>query len=325
MTGQGLRVRSRRTLAYAVLAALALVLAVVVGRVTTPRTEGLEGIWETAAVDGEVLGGRALVAADSNVAIDLVTGTRITLGSVTGGTRAVGAGRLLILRDTGGRPTLDGAGLDGRSRWTWTGPPAHRLALVAAAGTTTVVQACGGTPVACRLVGIGPDGKESWQVQQPTASGTAAPVVGADGNLPTVGALPTADGTVVLIDPTTSRVVLRPPAKATVGPDGALTLSAESDGQCRRTTFTTLDRSSTASTPGSCTAPPPASAAPTSTEPGRTHAWWWPFGDGRPTLEVSGRHTGRVVGGDPLRALRVDDAGLTVRDEDVVRRYTWQR
>jgi len=239
-------------------------------------------------------------------------------------------GRLADLMAAVRDGAVEGAGLDGRSRWTWTGPPAHRLTLVAAAGTTTVVQACGGTPVACRLVGVGPDGRESWQVPQPTASGDAAPVIGADGNLPTVGALPTSDGTVVLLDPTTSRVVLRPPATARVGRDGALTLAAESDGRCRRTTFVTLDRSSTTSTPGSCASPPPPASAPTSTRPGRTHAWWWPLGDGRPTLEVSagpphrgGR--GRVVGGDPLQALRVDDEGLTVRDEDVVRRYTWQR
>ncbi|CAN7305990.1 hypothetical protein [Knoellia sp. LjRoot47] len=318
---------SRRTAAYAVLAALVVAVTVVVGWLTTPGTEGLEGSWETSAVDGEVLGGRALVASDSNVAIDLVTGTRITLGSVTGGTRAIGAGRLLILRDAGGRPTLDGAGLDGGSRWTWQGPPAHRLTLVAADATTTVVQACGGTPVACRLVGVGPSGKESWQTPQPTASGTQAPVIGADGNLPTVGALPTPDGTVVLVDPTSSRVVLRPPAAASVGRDGTLTLSAEDGGQCRRTTFTSLDRSSTSSAPGPCAGggPPSAQQDSASVDPTRTRVWWWPFGDGRRTLEVGGRHTGRVVGGDPLRALRVDDDGLTVRDGDVVRRYTWQR
>ena len=320
-----LLVRSRRTATYAVLAALVVVVAVVVGWLTSPGTKGLEGTWETAAVDGEVLGGRALVASRSNVAVDLVTGTRITLGSVTGGTRAIGAGRLLILHDA----TLDGAGLDGRSRWTWQGPPAHRITLVAADTTTSVVQACGGTPVACRLIGIGPSGKESWQTPQPTASGTAAPVIGADGNLPTVGALPIPDGTVVLVDPTSSRVVLRPPAAASVGRDGALTLTSEDGGQCRRTTFTSLDRSSTRSTAGPCASGSPGSPAPadgaTTVQPGRAGVWWWPFGDGRRTLEVGGRHTGRVVGGDPLRALRVDDGGLTVRDGDVVRRYTWQR
>jgi hypothetical protein len=314
-------VGSRRTLAYAVLAALALAVVVVVGWVTAPGTEGLEGSWETEAVEGEVLGGRALVASDANVAIDLVTGTRITLGSVSGGTRAIGGGRLLILRGA----TLDGAGLDGRSRWTWQGPPAHRLTLVAASSTATVVQACGGTPGACRLLGIGPNGKESWQTPQPTAAGTSPPVVGADGNLPTVGVLPTSDG-FMLIDPGSSRVVLRTESAASVGLDGRLTLSSEMGGQCRRTTFETLDRARSSSTAGACSAP---SENPLPTEDRtrgtRTGVWWWPFGDGRPTLEVSGRHTGRVVGGDPLRALRLDEDGLTVREGDLVRRYTWQR
>jgi hypothetical protein len=313
-------VRSRRTIAYAVLAALAVVLAIVVGWLTAPGTEGLEGDWETAAVDGEVLGGRALVADDTNVAIDLVTGTRITLGSVRGGSKAIGAGRLLVLRET----TVDGAGLDGRSRWTWQGPPSHRLTLVAADATTTVVQACGGTPEACRLIGIGGNGKESWQTPQPTASGTEAPVVGSDGNLPTVGVFPTDDRTVVLLDPTTSRVVLRPPASASVGRDGALTLTVESGGQCRHTTFETIDRSTTSTTPAPCDLPAdPSAAAATRVTAGRTHAWWWPFGNGRRTLEVSGRHTGRVVGGDPLRELRRDDEGLTALDGGTVRRYTW--
>lgn len=311
---------------YAVLAALVVALTVGLGWLTRPATEGLDGVWEAAAVDGDVLGGRALVATDDNVAVDLVSGTRITLGSVSGGTRAIGAGRLLVLRDDGARPTLDGAGLDGGSRWTWQGPPAHRLTFVAAASATTVVQACGGTPVACRLIGVGTNGRESWQVQQPTASGTEAPVLGADGNLPTVGALPTKDGTVVLVDPTSSRILLRPPAEASVGRDGALTLSTTAGGECRRTTFTTLDRSSTATSPGSCDTSPPAPATNTRVRAGgRTHAWWWPFGRGRATLEVGGRHTGRVVGDDPLRALRVDDDGITVREGEVVRRYAWQR
>lgn len=323
MTGRLSRVSSRRTLAYAVAAGLVALLTLVVGWVTTPGTEGLEGTWETEAVDGDVLGGRALVASGSNVAIDLVSGTRITLGSVSGGTRAIGAGRLLILRDS----TLDGAGLDGQSRWTWQGPPAHILTLVAAASTTTVVQACGGTPVACRLIGIGPNGKESWQTQQPTASGTASPVIGTDGNLPTVGALPTSDGTVILLDPVSSRIVLRPPAEASVGRDGALTLSADEGGQCLRTTFDTLDRASTSTTAGACgpSSPPVAAPEATTVETTRTRVWWWPFGDGRATLEVGGRHTGRVVGDDPLRELRTDAEGVTVRDGDMVRRYTWQR
>ncbi|KGN34430.1 hypothetical protein N802_13185 [Knoellia sinensis KCTC 19936] len=320
--------RSRRTIAYAVFAASAVVLTVVVGWLTTPDDEGVAGEWETTAVEGRVLGGRALVATDSTVAIDLVSGTRITLGSVSGGDRAIGGGRLLIVNDT----TLDAAGLDGQSRWTWRGPTAHRLALVAASSGTTVVQACGGTPRACRLIGLGANGQEAWQTPQPTASGTAAPVVGTDGNLPVVGVFPTGDDTVVLVDPDSSRVVLRPPARASVGRDGRLLLDSAAGGSCTRTTYESFDRSATSTAPGAC---PDAAAqgasdqtdqtngAGTRAEVGRTTLWWWPFGDGIHTLEVSGRHTGRIVSRDGLRALRVDDSGITVAIGDVVRRYSW--
>ncbi|KRE44132.1 hypothetical protein [Knoellia sp. Soil729] len=328
-----MRVTSRRTTTYAVLAALLVVLVVMVDWFTTPRTSGLEGQWETEAVRGDVLGGRALVATGSNVAIDLVTGTRITLGSVAGGERAVGAGRLLILHDA----MLDGAGLDGRSRWTWQGPPAHTLAFVAAGTTTTVVQACGGTPTACRLIGVGTNGTQSWQTPQPTATGTSRPVVGEGGSLPTVGVLAATDGTLLLVDPDTSRVVLRPAAATSVGRDGVLILGEKSGGECVRTTFETFDRTSVATTPGPCT-DTSANTTP-ATLPGgervvgtRSDVWWWPFGDGRPTLEVSagptlrmGRHTARVVSRDALRSLRADDTGITVLDGDTVRRYTWQR
>lgn len=321
-----MRLTSRRTTAYAVLAAFALVLVVVVGWFTTPRTSGLDGEWETEAVRGDVLGGRALVAADVNVAIDLVTGTRITLGSVSGGTKSVGAGRLLILHDT----TLDGAGLDGRSRWTWQGPPAHELALVAAGPAITVVQACGGTPPACRLIGVDTNGTQSWQTPQPTATGTSRPIVGEGGNLPSVGVLAAADGTLLLVDPGSSRVVLRPAATASVGRDGALTLSTDSGGQCVRTTFETFDRTTTTteSTDDACpaatsTAPITTGKSPTRITSTHTDVWWWPFGDGRPTLKASGRHTGRVVSSETVHSLRVDDDGWTVLDGEKVRRYAW--
>lgn len=311
--------RSRRTIAYAVPAALVAVLALVVGWFTTLRTTGLEGQWEIAAVRGDVLGGRALVGADSNVAIDLVSGTRITLLSVTGGTRAVGAGRLLVLHDA----VLDGAGLDGRSRWTWQRPPARRLALVAAGPTTTVVQACGGTPNACRLVGVDNNGKESWQTPQLSATGTSTPVVGTDGNLPTVGVLTAADGTLLLVNPGSSRVVLRPAAAASVGRDGALTMRTDSGGQCERTSFATLDRTTVATVAGACSASPSTPPLGTRTSSTRSGVWWWPLGDGGLTLEVSGRHTGRVVSREAIHSLRIDDTGLTVLDGDTVRRCAW--
>lgn len=316
---------SRRATAYAVTAVVVLLALVAVAWSTTPRTKGLEGEWETAAVRGEVLGGRALVGAGSPVAIDLVTGTRITLGSVVGGDPAIGAGRLLVLGDG----SLDGAGLDGRSRWTWTGPPAHRLTLVAAGPTVTVVQACGGTPGGCRLIGVDGTGREAWQTPQPTASGAAAPVVGSDGSLPTVGVLPTPDGTLVLVDPASSRIVLRPRAEATVGRDGELTLRTPESGGCVLTTFETLDRTRTTTSPQACASArdPARQVDITSTA---SPVWWWPFGEGRPTLEVDagptlgeGRHTGRVVSRDGVEPLRVDDGGVTVLDGDVVRRYAW--
>lgn len=313
-----MRVRPRRTTSYAVASLAVLVAVAALAWFTTPRTTGLEGEWETAAVPGDVLGGRALVGTGSAVAVDLVTGTRITLGSVTGGDPAIGAGRLLVL----GEGRLDGAGLDGASRWTWQGPPAHRLALVAASPEVTVVQACGGTPGGCRLIGVDGNGREAWQTPQPSATGTRAPVVGDDGNLPTVGVLPTPDGTLVLVDPASSRIVLRPESEAAVGRDGRLTLRAPSGGGCAVTTFETLDRTRTSTAPGACTSAPPV-PEPARVTGVRSRVWWWPFGDGRPTLEVSGRHTGRVVSGERLRPLRVDDAGLTVLDGDTVRRYAW--
>ena len=285
---------------------------------TTPRTSDLEGQWEAAGLHGDVLGQRALVGSGSAVAVDLVTGTRITLGSVSTGTPAVGAGRLLVL----GQGRLDGAGLDGRSRWTWTGPPAHALALVAAGPSVTVVQACGGTPGGCRLIGVDGNGREAWQTPQPTATGTSAPVVGTDGNLPTVGVLPTPDGTLVLVDPASSRVVLRPESRSTVGLDGRLTLRSASSGGCAITTFETLDRSRTSTTSEPC-ASATGAEEPIRVASVRSRVWWLPFGKGRPTLEVGGRHTGRVVSGEPLRALRVDDEGLTVLDGGTVRRYAW--
>jgi hypothetical protein len=316
----------RKPVAHAALAALVVALVIAVAWLTTPRTSGVDGEWETEAVPGEVLGGRALVADDANVAIDLVTGTRVTLGSVSGGDRAVGAGRLLILH--GG--TLDGAGLDGRSRWTWQGPPAHTLALVAAGTTTTVVQACGGTPKACRLIGVGTNGSQSWQTPQPTATGTSRPVVGDGGSLPTVGVLAADDGTLLLVDPATSRVVLRPAAASTVGQDGVLTLSADAGAECVHTTFETFDSTSVTTSPGPCadgSATPAPAGRPASTRvvSTRSNVWWWPLGDGRPTLEVSGRHTAQVVGRGAVRSLRVDDTGLTVLDGTTVRRYSWQR
>ncbi len=321
--------RSRRAVAYAVVPLVVLLAVAALAWWTTPRTTGLEGEWETGAVRGEVLGGRALVGDRSAVAVDLVTGTRITLGSVTGGTPAIGAGRLLVLGDD----SLDGAGLDGGSRWTWTGPPAHRLTLVAAAPTVTVVQACGGTPGGCRLIGVDGNGREAWQTPQPTAAGTSAPVVGTDGNLPTVGVLPTPDGTLVLVDPASSRIVLRPESQASVGLDGRLTLGSGSGsgsesgpgGGCALTTFETLDRTRTSTTSQPCSSAPSTAAGSAAHRVARTRSgvWWWPFGDGRPTLEVSGRHTGTVVSSAPLTALRVDDEGLTVLDDDVVRRYGW--
>ena len=88
-------------------------------------------------------------------------------------------------------------------------------------------------------------------------------------------------------------------------------------------TFTTLERSSVATVPGTCAAGPPTPVLGTRTTATRSGVWWWPLRDGRPTLEVGGRHTGRVVSRETIRSLRIDDTGLTVLDGDTVRRYAW--
>ena len=313
--------RSRRTIAYAVTAALVVALALVVGWFTTPRTAGLEGQWEASAVRGEVLGGRALVSADSNVAIDLVSGTRITLGSVTGGSRAIGAGRLLVLRDTAPRRrrvSTAGRGGPGRDLPPTRSPSSQRVR------RSTVVQACGGTPGACRLIGVDNNGRQSWQTPQPTATGTSTPVVGTDGNLPTVGRphrrrrhpAPHRPRVEPGRAASCSQRLRRPrrsahPECRLGGPVRAHDLRDARPGDGGHDSWDLRS------------ADP---ADPTTGHPDHRDAsgvWWWPFGDGRPTLEVGGRHTGQVVSREPLRSLRVDDAGLTVLDGEVVRRYAW--
>lgn len=159
--------------------------------------------------------------------------------------------------------------------------------------------------------------------------GPAAPVVGSDGSLPTVGVLPTPDGTLVLVDPVSSRIVLHPRAEADVGRDGELTLRATESGGCVLTAFETLDRTRTTTTPQACASvmDPARRVDLTSTA---SPVWWWPFGEGKPALEVdagftlrAARHTGRVVSRDPVEPLRVDEDGVTVLVGDLVRRYAW--
>ena len=138
------------------------------------------------------------------------------------------------------------------------------------------------------LIGVDINGTQSWQTPQPIATGTSRPV----------------------------------------GLDGALTLSADSGGECVRTTFATFDRTTVTTSPGLCadssaTSAPVTQGGPIRVTAKRSDVWWWPFGDGRPTLEVSGRHTARVVSREAVRSLRADDEGLTVLDGNTVRRYAW--
>lgn len=309
--------RRGRVLAAGVALLLALLL-VLVAVLTTPRTRGLDGDWETEAVPGSVLGGRALVAAQSNVAVDLVSGTKITIGSVSGGHRAVGAGRLLILSSN----RLDGAALDAQQRWTWTAPSGLTLALVATSPTVTIVQGCGGTPKTCTLFGVGQTGNLAWSLPQPTSSATSAPVVGLHDVLPLLGVLPAGEGAWNLIDPDSSRVVTRAGDSAEVIGSGAVVLRRAEGSSCQTLAFTSLRGAPASATGPECSLP--AAVAPTQgASLTRLPLWYWPFGEGRYAVDVAGRHTGRVVSSSPLTVLRVDDDGVTVREGEKVRRYMY--
>ena len=154
---------------YAVAAVVLVVALVVAGVMTAPHSVGVEGSWEAPDPGGEVLGGRALVADGSNKALDLVSGTTITIGSVSGGDRRVAGGRLLIL----GADRLDAAALDATQRWTWKAPGEGTLTLLASTRTATVVRFCptGSTAGApCTLRGIGPTGGSIWTLTEPSST-----------------------------------------------------------------------------------------------------------------------------------------------------------
>lgn len=300
-------------------AAVLVLLLGVLAWATTPRTSGLSGDWETGAVEGAVLGGRALVAADRNVAIDLVSGKRITIGSVAGGTRAVGANRLLIL----GADRLDGAALDAQQRWTWTAPTGLDLTLVATSPTATIIQGCGGAPRSCTLFGVGQTGNTAWSMAQPTSSGTSAPIVGEGGDLPALGVFEAGAGSWNLVDPDSSRVITRAATTARVGRSGAVILDRTVPDGCQSLVLTSLGAAPTSSTASACVEVPPSLAPQVRTRTTRAPVWYVPLGKGRYAVEVSGRHTGTIVSSSPLAVLRVDDAGLAVREGDLVRRYTF--
>ena len=76
----------RAGLRLAAVIAAVLLLAFATVFATAPCTEGLDGDWAAAAIHGEVIAGRALVS-PYNVSTDLVTGTTVCLGAVTGGDR----------------------------------------------------------------------------------------------------------------------------------------------------------------------------------------------------------------------------------------------
>jgi hypothetical protein len=319
-TGAGEVHAGRRSalVAAAAVAALALLLGVL-ALATTPRTQGLSGDWETPTLDGTVLGGRALVAADANVAIDLVSGKRITIGSVTGGKRAVGGDRLLIL----GADRLDGAALDAQQRWTWTAPSGLDLALAATSPTITVVQGCGGSPQTCTLFGVGQTGNTAWTMPQPTSSGTQSPVVGADGTLPRFAVLPAAVGSLNLVDPDSSRVVTRAATSARVDPSVVVILDRENADGCSSVVLASVSDSSATPTAPTCVAVPASLTPQIRAAQTRLRPWYQPIGKGRYAVELSGRHTGRIVDTAPLTVLRVDDTGVTVLAGELLRRYTF--
>jgi hypothetical protein len=197
---------------------------VVVGHLVGPRTEGVQGDWSARSAPGTVVGGRALVSR-TNSALDLHTGTTVTLGSVTGGTPYVADDRLLIV--TQGR--LDSVRLDASARWTWRAPGDATVVPLAASAGRTMVASCpaSGAEPSCRLVGLDPRGQVDWQ--STTSTRPRAPM---DGALPRAHADPVDGGGLLLTDPATGRQSLVPGSTFVAVPDGPVVVAVEQDGQC---------------------------------------------------------------------------------------------
>jgi hypothetical protein len=188
----------------------------------TPRSSGLEGDWAAKGIDGTVVAQRALVGR-GNTAVDLRTGTTITLGSVQGGTPFIGDDRLVIVK--GNR--LDSVRLDAKARWTWLAPAGASVTPVAAGGGSTVALVCT-TPNACTLNGIGAQGRQEWTLPTDLTIGGARPTAA----LPGVLATSNGDDGIVLTDPVTGRQTVRAGTRPLTTPEGVVVVATRQQGSC---------------------------------------------------------------------------------------------
>jgi hypothetical protein len=299
------------------------VVAVVVLWLARPRTSGLDPAWEAAAVDGTVLGGRALVSRD-NTAIDLTTGKTIRLGSVPPGRQSLGDDRLIVLGD--GR--VDSVRLDATSRWTWKPDGAGKLTAVAAAKGWTVFRSCADSG-GCSLVGVSPQGKPGWDLRMPGPPRGAEGLTSGTGALPVVGFAAAEGGTgAFVIDPVSGRTVLQPGTEAHVR-DGVLSTRYESGGSCVTTTYASIDRPRVHVDDGSC---PPDDAGWPEPSP-RWSAAARETGFGLNPFSFGTRWEVRIVDAESredaatllsrerTRVLRLEDEAVVVRQGDRVVRY----
>jgi len=307
---------------YAAIIAGALVVVALLAWVTTPRSQGVRAQWEAPAFAGRAVADRALVADAENKVLDLVSGRTITLGSVAGGERQIGGERLLITHGS----QIDAARLDATQRWTWNDPQGNNtLWVLATTRAATIALSCQSQtePSSCTLYGIGADGTTSWTMPYPSTTDvnpTAAHLAG----LPEFAVLPLDAGTVMLIDPATSRTILRSAQETWTSPDGQVFLQdILQNGRCRVTSGRSIDALTT-----SASAPCRSRSEQAGLRPGEVlrretaRVLWFPV-PRRHVVEITGGRHIRVASWHELTVLRVDDDGMTVRDGDSVVRYTF--
>ena len=252
--GLALGVRTRRWAAVLV-PVTAAALALGGPALARPGTEGLSGDWSAAAIDGQVLGGRALVG-DDNSSVDLVTGKTVRLGSVPGGDRFVGDDRMIVV--TRGR--VDSVRLDATERWTWRSTSPGSLTPLAADEGMTVLRLCGVQRGAtCRLVGLDARGRRAWTTDAPGQSADTRPLNGPAASLPRVAALaaPGADAGLFLVDPPTGQRTLVPGQSALPVPDGSLAVVHVSGGRCVTSLYAAPRAVWTRVTDGACSSARP--------------------------------------------------------------------
>jgi hypothetical protein len=248
--------RRRLSLAAGVAVGGAVLGAAVAGPlVALPRTTGLAGEWAAPAIDGEVLGGRAVVS-ESNAAIDLVTGKTVRLGSVTGGSRWVADDRMLVVRED----RVDSVRLDASARWTWR--PARPAAIrpLAAGDGSTMLRVCpaSGSAGACELVGLDGRGRRAWATDAPGQGAATPAMTGPPGSLPGVAVLqaPGGDG-FFLVDPATGRRSLVAGVAALPTGDGPVAVTHASGGRCVTSLYAGLSPQWTSVTTAACPQPLP--------------------------------------------------------------------